>query len=173
MTVSYVLRNVLDRILRLLHPYMPFVTEEIWQHLPYTTGYLIIAPWPEGGDVNAAERAMATVTEVVRAIRNARAEFGVEPGRWVEARLVAGPNADLLREQEAIIASLAKTRPLMIHSELENRPDRALHAVAGSVEVYLPLSGLIDLEEERARLQKDIDNLNAQISKLNRPLGKP
>ena len=173
-TVAYALRTVLDRILRLLHPYMPFVTEAIWQHLPFESGYLIVADWPQPGPTNAeAEMQMALVMDVIRAIRNARAESSVEPSRWVEALLVAGADRRLLEEQADLIRALAKVRPLMIHTDLEPRPEQAVHAVAGPIEIYLPLASLVDLEEERARVSREIASLESQIARLQERLANP
>ena len=166
-TAAYGLRTVLDRILRLLHPYAPFVTEEIWQQLPFEHGFLIAADWPQPGPTDAeSEGRMALVMDVIRAIRNARAEFGVEPSHWIEAQLAAGSFRVLLDEQSALIHALGKVRPLQVHGDLAQPPEQALHAVAGPVEIFLPLSGLVDLEEERARLQRDIASLEGQITKL-------
>jgi len=153
---------------------MPFVTEAIWQHLPFESGYLIVADWPQPGPTNAeAEMQMALVMDVIRAIRNARAESSVEPSRWVEALLVAGADRRLLEEQADLIRALAKVRPLMIHTDLEPRPEQAVHAVAGPIEIYLPLASLVDLEEERARVSREIASLESQIARLQERLANP
>lgn len=164
-----VLLAILDRILRLLHPFMPFVTEEIWQHLPGASESIMISPWPvsEASLVDEqAESDMNVVMDVIRAIRNARAEFGVEAGRRVNAVVVTGAQYDMILSQESVIKALARVEPLRVVRDLPERPKQALHAVAGGVEVYLPLAGLVDLDVERTRLRKEIDALNEHIARL-------
>ncbi|MCL5962021.1 MAG: valine--tRNA ligase, partial [Chloroflexi bacterium] len=108
-TALFVLHHVLNKTLHLLHPIMPFVTEDIWQHLPHQGPSLMVSPWPEPGPEDPeAVRDVATVIDVVRTIRNARSEFGVEPARKIEAIAVAGDRAGLLKSQEAIVKTLAR-----------------------------------------------------------------
>jgi valyl-tRNA synthetase len=169
-----VLVGILDQSLRLLHPYMPFVTEEIWQHLPGHTESIMVSAWPEPDkrliDQNA-ERDMAVIMEVIRVIRNARAEFGVEAGRWVEALVVAGDRVDLLQAQVPAIQALSRAKPVTVVGDLADRPKQAVHAVAGGVEVYLPLAGLVDLEAEKERTKKEIAELSDHIGRLRERLG--
>ena len=160
------LLEVLEGSLRLLHPFMPFVTEELWQHLtgtPYAQGgdygpALIIAPYPEA-DISAldeeAEADFSLVMEVVRSIRNARAERKVEPGRRIEALIAGGRFAEMLRSQAEVISHLAHVDParLQVVERLAQRPRQAVALVVGEVEVFLPLAGMVDLAAERARLQ--------------------
>ncbi|MGQ9674447.1 MAG: valine--tRNA ligase [Chloroflexota bacterium] len=164
-----VLLTVLNRLLRLLHPFLPFVTEEIWQHLPGSTESIMVSPWPspELSLVDAkAESDMETVIEVIRSIRNARAEFGVEAGRRIAAIIVTDAQYDVVRLQEPAIKSLARVEPLEVWHELAERPKQAVHAVANGVEVYLPLAGLVDLEAEKARLEKEIASVAQNVSRL-------
>lgn len=165
-TARRTLLEVLEGLLRLLHPFMPFVTEELWQHLtgtPYAQGKdygpaLIIAPYPEA-DISAldeaAERDFALVMEVVRAIRNARAERGVEPGRRIEALIAGGRHAEMLRSQAEVLSHLARVDPerLQVVEYLAERPRQAVALVVGEVETFLPLAGMVDLSAERDRLQ--------------------
>jgi valyl-tRNA synthetase len=175
-TVRYVLVYVLERTLRLLHPFMPFVTEEIWQHLPHADAgeALVVAPWPEpeGEQDEVAEADMALVMDLVRAIRNARAEHDVKAGHRIAAVIAGGDQAELLRQQAPIIAALAHVDParLQIESTLEEKPERAVALVVGAVECYLPLAGLVDIDAERARLTKELDDVAAQIARLEKLL---
>ncbi len=162
-----VLFEVLEGALRLLHPAMPFVTEELWQHLtgtPYARGgsygpALMVAPYPEP-EVAAlderAEAAFALVMEVVRAVRNARAERRVEPGRWIEAVIAGGRHTEVFRSQAEVISQLARvaTEGLRVVERLAERPPHAVALVVAEVEVFLPLAGLVDIAAERARLQE-------------------
>jgi len=163
-----VLVHVLDRTMRLLHPFMPFVTEEIWQHLPHEGEALIVAPWPEADPMDeAAEAEMALIMEIVRAIRNARAEYKVEPGRRIEAIIIAaGEEYELLSGQKDILITTARldAEKLHIARTLETKPPQALALVVGGVEVYLPLAGMVDLERERQRLNAEIEEVSKGIA---------
>ena len=166
-TARQVLLHVLDRTLRLLHPFMPFITEEIWQHVPHEGEALIVAPWPEPGPTDeAAEAEMALIMEMVRAIRNARAEYHVEPGRRIEAIIAAGEEYTLLTDQRDILVSLARLDAERLHiaRTLKERPTQALALVVRGVEIYLPLAGIVDLEKERQRLNVEIEEVTKGIA---------
>ncbi len=184
-------RTVLDGVLRLLHPYMPFLTEELWQYLhgwpckqpdlPKKQQALIVAPWPEPLEIDEqAERDFGLVVEVVRQIRNARAEAVRDAPeeikrdmttRRIEALIAGGQHTPMLREQAEIISTLARLDPdrLVIEETLpaERRPDRAVTLVVGEVEVVLPLAGLVDLQAERRRLQAEADSARAEVERLS------
>ncbi|MCL4534063.1 MAG: valine--tRNA ligase [Bacteroidetes bacterium] len=173
-TAASVMRQVLDTILRLLHPFMPFVTEEIRQHLPHQGESLMVAAWPRPGERDPeAEQEMSALIEVIRSIRNLRAEFRVEAARWVEAKIVAGPQAPLLSQHQEMVATLARVRPLRVVAELPQRPAQALHAVAAGTEIYLPLAGLVDVEAELARLGKELAALGQEIERTKMRLASP
>ena len=166
-TARQVLVRVLERTMRLLHPFMPFITEEIWQHLPHEGEALIVAPWPEAEPTDqAAEAQMALIMEIVRAIRNARAEYKVEPGRRIEAIIAAGEEYELLSGQKDILITTARldANNLHIASTLETKPTQALALVVGGVEVYLPLAGMVDLAKERQRLAAEIEEVTTGIA---------
>ncbi|GAI24517.1 unnamed protein product, partial [marine sediment metagenome] len=157
-----VLVYVLDRTMRLLHPFMPFVTEEIWQHLPHEGEALIVAPWPEAGPVDeAAEAEMALIMEIVRAIRNARAEYKVEPGQCIEAIIAAGEEYELLSSQKDVLTTTARldAEKLYLARTVGEKPTQALVLVVGGVEIYLPLAGMVDLTKERQRLTMEIEEV--------------
>jgi len=173
-TARRVLVYVLERTLRLLHPFMPFVTEEIWQHLPHEGESLMVARWPEPGGLSdeVAEADMAVVMDLVRAIRNARAEYDVAAGRRIAAIVVGGERAAMLRQQAPVIAALAHVDPaqLRIEETLAQKPEQAATLVVGTVECYLPLAGLVDIAAERARLTKEREEVTAQIARLEKLL---
>ncbi len=171
-----VLVYVLDGCLRLLHPYMPFVTEAIWQYLPHQGEALIIARWPRAGALDPeAEEKMAVFMELVRAIRNARAEYEVEPGRRIAAIIAAGDYLPFLREQAAVLESLAHIdgAQLALAARLENKPDKALALVGVGFECYLPLAALVDLDKERARLSAELERLTREIARSESLLANP
>jgi len=166
-TARQVLVHVFDRTLRLLHPFMPFVTEEMWQHLPHEGEALIVAPWPEAGPMDeAAEAKMALIMEIVRAIRNARAEYKVEPGRRIEAIIAAGDEYELLSSQKDVLVATARLDADKLHvaRTLEEKPTQALALVVGGVEIYLPLAGMVDLARERQRLTAEIEEVAKGIA---------
>jgi valyl-tRNA synthetase len=182
---AQILRAVLDRALRLLHPFMPFVTEEVWQHLyagmaeperPATA--LIIAPWPsaQSGAAQideAAEDEMALLQEIVTRIRDARNQANVEAARRVQVILAAGAKAAALKKQSALIEQLARTEPPVIERKLASKPEQATSLVAGGVEVYLPLAGMLDIKKEVERLDAQAEAARAQMGRSRAMLDNP
>jgi valyl-tRNA synthetase len=167
-----VLYTVLEGTLRLLHPYIPFVTEVAWQHLTHGASgqALIVAPYPTGDQGlldDGAERDWALVQEIVRGIRNIRNESNVEPARWIEAIVVGGDKTAVLDAERATISRLARIAPdkLEIVEQRESKPQNASALVVGTVEVYLPLAGMVDLDEERARLGKELERAEADATR--------
>ena len=166
--VQRVLVYVLERTLRLLHPFMPFVTEALWQELPREGESLMIAPWPEPRETDdEAEEEMSLVMDAIRAIRNARAEYEVEPGKRIEAIIAAGESYALLTSQRDILVSLARLddEKLRLAHTLVKKPAKALTLVVDGLEIYLPLEGMVDLAAERERLTKEVEALSAAIAR--------
>ncbi len=176
-----VLVKVLDEALRLLHPFIPFVTEETWGYLKQAAGDatwpagLIVAPWPEPGPRDeAAEAEMGLVMEIVRAIRNARAEYDVKPGQLIAAEISAGERAEQLQAQAEILCSLARLDPArLLIAAHRDAPAQALTLVTGAVSTYLPLADLVDLAAERSKLQKELAEAEAQAARSENLLGGP
>jgi valyl-tRNA synthetase len=177
-TAQTTLVAVLDRALRLLHPYMPFVTEEIWQHLKsawpsgrFWGDALMISRWPEADDAHLDDEAevdMDLLMDLIRQIRNARAEFNVTPGKKIPAIVVGGPKLAMLEAQRRLLTFLGKVDEdqLTLTQALAEKPKQAVALVAPEgVEAYLPLAGLVDLEQERERLQKAIDEADGEIQR--------
>ncbi len=167
---------VLEQGLRLLHPYMPFVTEEIWQHLkavaPEGTSSgeaLMMAPWPkaDAGCLDGeAESDMELLMDLIRQIRNARAEFDVTPGKPIPAIVAAGGKLPLLQAQRDLLTFLGRVdeEGLVLAAALEDKPQKAVALVAAEgVEVYLPLAGMVDLEQEMARLRRALQETEQEI----------
>jgi valyl-tRNA synthetase len=192
---------VLFLALRLLHPFTPFITEELWGHLrraviehfgaPDSYGVdltplhvdwaeaLIITPWPiprpEGDWEAKAVTEFSLVQEVVRAIRNLRSEKNVRPTRRLAAIFAAGDRLELLRPQSAILAALAglDVAALTFVRDLPEKPVGHIALVVGAVEIYLPLAGMVDTSEEIDRLQKELAEVQKQIERLGQLLGSP
>ena len=167
---------VLDQAIRLLHPIMPFVTEEIYQALPgeKEAKHLIVASWPSAAelkqysDENAA-LAIGMVCDAVSAIRSTRARYGISPKRALEVVIKAKDNAALLLEQQSLIASLANVSKLSIVEDAE-KPAGSSVSLAGELEIYVALSGLVDFAAERARLQAERDKVSKDAAKLEKKL---
>src|SRR5699024_10986316 len=108
-TVAQVLAYTIERSLRLLHPFMPFITETLWQQVPHRGDSIMISPWPEAGERDAeADNAFGALMELVRAIRNVRTEAGVEPARWIAADIYAGSLTPAFESAQREIAFLAR-----------------------------------------------------------------
>ncbi|MHB1357443.1 MAG: valine--tRNA ligase [Anaerolineae bacterium] len=168
-----VLVYVLEGSMRLLHPFMPFVTEAIWQYLPHSGEALIVAPWPQAGALDdTAEHQMNTLMELVRAIRNARAEYEVEPGRRIAAVLAGGSESAMLEAQRDVLVALARIdgQKLTIATDLLEKPTQAIALVVGSIVCYLPLASLIDLEKEVARLHAEIALQEQELARAHKLL---
>ena len=178
-TVRHLLSHVLDRVLRMLHPYIPFVTEAAWQHLPDVQAgeALIVAEWPKESPLlhdPGAEAEMAILIEVIRTVRNIRSEYNVEPGKQIKAVIVAGAHHALLSRHVDILTTLARldVDSLVLKPVIKAKPEQAVgQVISGGIEVYLPLAGLIDLQAELERVRKDLafleNGIKASQSKLN------
>jgi valyl-tRNA synthetase len=173
-----VLVYVLESSLRLLHPFMPFITEELWQSLaryqPQGVDSLMLAPYPvcdEEAIDPVAEAEMKTVIEVIKSIRNARSEHHVAPAKWIEAIVVAHELKSAFEAQSEAIKTLARVQPLTILSSLEESPmpSQEMGMITGlvGVEVMLPLRALFDPEAERKRLEREIGSCEAEIARLS------
>ena len=165
-TALYVLATVLEKTLRLLHPFMPFLTEEIWQKLPHEGQSIMIAKWVEESKVDeSAEKSMNAIMETIKTIRNLRAEVGVQPKKQSEVILNVNDQslAEVIKANEIYLNRLAAAEPIKFLQSNESKPDHALTGVAEGVEIFLPLAGLIDVEKEIARLQKELDKLQNGI----------
>jgi valyl-tRNA synthetase len=188
-----ILVGVLDTSLRLLHPFTPFITEEIWGHLKATvqastpdlapaSGWeaaLISARWPEPARTQEWEpQAIADFSlliEIVRAIRNLRAEKKISPRRRIPAILAAGERTGFLREQAASVATLAHLQPSELEI-VEARPENLegqVTLVVGPVEIFLPLGGMVDIAAERDRLEKELQEVESQVHRLEDLLSSP
>ncbi|MDP6604770.1 MAG: valine--tRNA ligase [Dehalococcoidia bacterium] len=175
-TPAPVLVHVLDRLLRLLHPVMPYVSEEIWQRLtavrpdPDGAPALIVARFPEADSTledPETERELEAVQDFVRAVRNIRAEKQVDAGHWVEAYVVADGVAETARSLAPAIEALARVRPLHIVDAAADAPsEESVTSVLPVGRVVLPMAGLFDLDTERERLGKQIEEAKADVARI-------
>ena len=172
------LANTLEKSLRLLHPFMPFVTEELWQSLKQRLpdrsqmpASIMIAPYPIADDkalAPEAERVMDSLIEIVRSIRNVRAQYKVKPSKWIEARVYTGELLSSLVPQTGMIEILAKARPLTIldRGKRESTKDRDLVLVLKEAEVVVPLAGMVDRLAEEQRLMKESEEVKERMAQL-------
>ena len=164
-----VLYYVLVGTLKLLHPYIPFVTEEVYGYLPGVEGMLITARWPEihpEYDFPADAERMEDVMEVIRTVRNLRAEMNVAPGR--RATLLLKPHegwGEALSAAEGYFRRLAFASAVEILAADAPNPEKSASAVTGPCELFMPLGELVDVEKEIARLEKDRKNVEGEIAR--------
>jgi len=173
-----VLVYVLETSLRLLHPYMPFVTEELWQNLKnrLPSGWqkvesIMVATYPEADEEATdpqAERIMEAVIEIIHSIRNARAQYKVESARWIEAQIYAGDFMSAIAPYSQAIQTLARVRPVTF---LDNRREgqageNTLVLVLKESEVVIPMESMINVEAERRRLQEEIEQSQDEVANL-------
>jgi valyl-tRNA synthetase len=179
-SAKYVLWLVLENLLRLLHPFMPFLTEEIWQALPRLEGpaSVMLAEYPtprgEWEGFAAAATEMELVMDVIKAIRNIRGEMEVPPSKQIATLLdcKSPESLNLLKKNEVYVMSLARLSDLAIGQGVE-RPAEASLQVAGDVEIIVPLKGLVNVEEEEKRLGKEIAKIEKDIEFLSKKLENP
>ncbi|MGB3304708.1 MAG: valine--tRNA ligase [Thermomicrobiales bacterium] len=172
-TVAQVLAYTIERALRLLHPFMPFITEALWQQVPHDGDTIMTGPWPEAGERDEeAEAAFGALMELVRGIRNARTEAGVEPARWISADIWAGdltPALEGARGELGFLARIADDQ-LRFYEGVPEQREQALTVLAGNVVASLPLADMVDLAAERERLQKELDDAIAEQGRAQKQL---
>ena len=171
-TAQSVLCYVLENTLKLLHPFMPFITEEIWQHIPHEGDSIIVASWPVEQTTltdKKAELNMEIVMETIKAIRNMRAEVNVAPGRKSEAilQLASAELVQLFELNASYIKTLAAVEPLNVSLTTPEKPENAMAAVVSGVEIYMPLKRLIDVDKETARLNKELLTLDKELARVS------
>lgn len=168
-----VLIHVLDTCLRLLHPYMPFVTEEIWQHIPHEGDALIVAKWPQADETRIdepAEAEMNALMDMVRGIRNVRLEYNVDPGRRITAVIAPGSLRAAVSNYSYVFARLCNVEKIELLAEGASAPSDSASLVVSDATVYLPLAGLVDTVAECDRLSKEHAKLQEQIMRSEKQL---
>ena len=173
-TVQSVLACLLEGILRMLHPMIPFVTEELWQELPHRGKALIAAPWPTHQVTRLdeeAERHVTLLQQVVGAVRNIRGTMRVPPGRRADLllKVMSEDVRQVLENTRNDLRELARVDGLQIGVDV-SRPPASACAVLADLEVYVPLRGLIDVEVEKQRLDKERDRLEKALVGLEKKL---
>ena len=160
-----VLVYVLDQILRLLHPFMPFITEEIWQAIPHDGDFLIRAEWPvycEARSFPTEEAHMESVMAAIRALRNRRAEMNVPPSKKCTLYVVSD-KGDMFRQGEGFLCRLAYADQVVVCDADPEGHEDMVSVVTADAKLYMPMEQLIDFEKELARIAKEKENCQKQI----------
>ena len=167
----YTLTYVLETILKLLHPFIPFITEEIFDHLPTANGMIIVSEWPEfkEEDNMAKEEAMMDVMmDGIRNVRNVRSEMNVPPSK--KAKVIMVPSEDKLEAVEAgkdYFKTLASASEVEVRADEAGIPEDAVSVVIDGVKIFIPLDELVDFEKELERLNKEKAKLEGEIKRVN------
>jgi valyl-tRNA synthetase len=167
-TTDGILLFILENVLVLWHPFMPFVTEEIWQSFGQGDR-MIVHPWPKIQRVVKLVPEIQLIQDVVISIRHIRAQYKVEPSRHVDVLLVSETNQRLFDEQADVIRRLARVGVLTTRPSGE-KPDGSASAVVGSVQIYIPLAGLVDTAKEKTRLTKQLKETKAYLTNVEAKL---
>ncbi|KGP78044.1 MULTISPECIES: valine--tRNA ligase [unclassified Paenibacillus] len=169
-----VLAYVLDQTMRLIHPFMPYISEEIWQHLPHEGETITLASWPVYDPAFENPEAVAEMNllmDTIRAVRNIRAEVNVPMSKKIEL-MVKANNAEtssIIERNSHYIKRFCNTSEFDSGLDLSS-PDKAMTAVITGAELYLPLAGLIDIDQEVARLEKELQNLEGEVLRVEKKL---
>jgi valyl-tRNA synthetase len=169
-----VLAYVLDQTQRLIHPFMPFISEEIWQHLPHSGETITLAAWPQyeaRWEAPEAVREMELLMDIIRSVRNIRAEVNVPMSKKIELQIKPASEdiLHILRRNEEYVERFCNTSLLTIDPGL-TAPDKAMTGIVTGAELYLPLAGLIDIGQEVARLEKELSTLNGEVERIEKKL---
>jgi valyl-tRNA synthetase len=169
-----VLAYVLDRTQRLIHPFMPYISEEIWQHLPHVGDTITLAEWPvydTALEAPDAVKEMELLMEMIRSVRNIRAEVNVPMSKKIEMLIKPASEAEaaIMSRNEEFIKRFCGTSSLETGMHI-SAPDKAMTAILTGAEIYLPLAGLIDISQEIARLEKEHQHLNTEVERIEKKL---
>ncbi|PIR04287.1 MAG: valine--tRNA ligase [Candidatus Magasanikbacteria bacterium CG11_big_fil_rev_8_21_14_0_20_39_34] len=171
---SHILNFILNTILKLWHPYMPFVTETIWQKVYGEEEILMGEKWPVMQETNTAMDTMVIMDfmllqNLVTAVRSVRSEYGVEPGKFVSVYVSAAEKKAFLEKNSETIQKLARIEDLVIEEQL-NKPENAVSCVESGLEIFVDVSGALDVEKEKERIHKEIAQVEPYITGLQKKL---
>ena len=175
--VKAILVRVLGDSMKLLHPFMPFITEELYQSLPNAEETIMRASWPKyTNDFQFAEEAeeMEGVMDVIRSIRNLRAEMNVPPARRTAVYMVPpAENAPAFEMARAYLMKLAGAENVIVQQDKSGIPKGAVNAVCAMGEAFIPLDQLIDIDKEIERVNKEINRMKGEVARAEGKLGNP
>ncbi|WIF94231.1 valine--tRNA ligase [Caminicella sporogenes] len=173
-TAQSVLLEVLQNILKLLHPFMPFITEEIWHHLPNSKGSIMVSKWPkykEEYNKPLEEEKMELIMQSIKSIRNIRAQMNVVPSKKAKVIVVADEKVyKIVEENKSYLISLASASEVILKREKSDIPEDSASAVVNGAEIFIPLDELVDFEKELERLEKEKAKLEKELERVNKKL---
>ncbi|HOV68948.1 MAG TPA: valine--tRNA ligase, partial [Clostridia bacterium] len=170
-TAQACLLHVLATALQLLHPFMPFITEEIWQHMPNTSGWIMLSRWPQvsGNDYAREQADMEKIMELIRGIRNMRAEMKVAPS--VRTHLyIMSKNPKVIQESSVYIQKLAFASAISLISNEQEAPANCVSIVNEAATCLIPLGELVDIEKELERLKKELEGYDKEMERVTNKL---
>ncbi|MFC7321046.1 valine--tRNA ligase [Halobacillus campisalis] len=173
-TTRSILAYTLDQIMRMLHPFMPFITEEIWQHLPHKGESITQAAWPQVVKEFHSEQAvseMNRLVSIIRSVRNIRAEVDTPMSKEIQL-LIQAKDEEVIKELEknrSYLERFCNPSELTIRTDLQ-APEKAMSAVVTGAELYLPLAGLINIDDEIKRLEKEWDKWDKEVNRVQKKL---
>ena len=174
-TAQYVLTYVLSGTMQLLHPFMPFITEEIWQHLPHEGESIVISKFPEFREdlcFSDDEKSMILIMDAISAIRNRRAEMNVPPSKKAKTIIVTDKE-DIFKKGVSFFEKLASASEVIISSDNTGIDANAVNIVVDGAQIYLPMSELVDKDKELERLNAEKKKLEGEIKRVEGKLGNP
>ncbi len=174
-TAQYVLSYVLSHTLQLLHPFMPFITEEIWQQLPHDGESIVISEWPtvkEALYFPAEAADMELIKGALRAIRNTRSEMNIPPSKRAKVFVVT-EKEDVFRHGTVFFEKLAGASEVIVSPTKDDVPENSVSCVVEAAQLFMPLDDLVDREKELARLTKEKENLEKEIKRVEGKLANP
>ncbi|KAA0549565.1 valine--tRNA ligase [Bacillus sp. BGMRC 2118] len=174
LTTRSILAYVLDQTMRLLHPFMPFITEEIWQALPHQGESITVASWPEVRSELSDEQAandMKLLVDIIRSVRNIRAEVNTPMSKQIKLAIKAkdAETLEKLERNRSYIERFCNPSELTMGTDIETT-EQAMTAIVTGAELSLPLQGLINIDEEIKRLEKELDKLNSEVERVQKKL---
>jgi valyl-tRNA synthetase len=172
----YVLTATLKGTLKLLHPFMPFITEEIYTHITDDEETIVLSSWPEYDEAlkdKDAEDKLGTIIEAIKSIRNVRSEMNVPPSRKAKVMVVAesGNTREALQEGMLFFEKLAGASTVELMDDKNNIPEDAVSAIIHGAEIYMPLEDLVDIAKEIERLSKEKERLEKELERVDSKLG--
>ncbi len=173
---QYVLNKVLCEVLKLLHPIMPFITEEIYTKLYNEDESIMISKWPEYSDklnFEAEEKAIEKFKQIIVQIRNLRTKMNVHPSKKSKLIFVTNEYSQLIEKSKSFIEKLGFANEINVQENKNNIPKNAISIIVEGIDVYIPFEELVDIQEERQRLQKEEDKLQKEVQRAERMLSNP
>ena len=175
--VCDILNHVFGTSLKLLHPFMPFITTEIYSNLvSYSDKDLMVSKWPRVRSefvFDKEEKVIESIKEIIVGIRNARAKLNVHPSKKSKLIFVTSEFKNEIEDSKLFIEKLGFANEIVVQENKDNIPENAISVLADGIEVYIPFEDIVDIEEEKERLQNEIKRLQAEVERGTKMLSNP